>query len=321
MILILAPPGDVHASRVAQEIEAQGHTAQLADWRRAGEGLRASLRYVRGSAHPVIQLTPDVAPIRLADVRAVWNRRPGAPAGAPAVLDEEHRRFAAREWQEVIDGLLLTVGMGVPVVNPPPAQRAAVKPYQLAVAQQVGLRVPDTLVTNDPRHAAEFIEAHAGQVVHKAMTSPLNAFLDTRRWSEADRAVLAQLPLAPTIFQEFIDGPRDIRATIVGPKVYAAAFESGASRAGIDSRLDLDVPVIPYDLPGEIVAQLRALMARLGLILSTVDLKVSRDGSFYFLEVNPQGQFLYVEILTGQQISAAVAQLLVEIQCDPPEHS
>ena len=207
------------------------------------------------------------------------------------------------------------------MVNPLPAQRAAVKPYQLAIAQRVGLRVPETLITSDPLRAQLFIDAHQGRVVHKAMTSPRNAFVDTRRWRETDRGELHQLLVAPAIFQRLVEGPIDIRATIVGREIYAAAIRTEQSRAGLNSRLDLDVPTTPYEIPDDVIRQLHALMAALGLTFATVDLKLDNAGRLHFLELNPQGQFLYIEILTGLPIAAAVAKLLVSSQRGEAQHT
>lgn len=306
MILILAPERDIHARRVAQEITLLGEDSRILDWRSAGTGLRASVRYTAGRVERRVFPDPDSAAVDVAAASAVWTRRPGAAAIAPCVMDEGQRSFAAAEWRDLIAGIMHTAT----AVNPITAQRAAVKPIQLALAQRAGLAVPDTLVTSDPMEAADFIELHRGAVVHKAMNSPRDALLETRLWDERDRAVLSVLPLAPTIFQELIPGPRDIRVTMVGTEHYAAAIESGLSATWVDSRLDMNVPVTPWDLPADVVSSLHALMADLGLTFATVDLKMDDTGRFYFLELNPQGQFLYIEILTGLPIAAAVARLL-----------
>jgi glutathione synthase/RimK-type ligase-like ATP-grasp enzyme len=311
VIVILAPPEDLHARRVAQEIELLGETAQIISWLRAARGLRASLSYAGALAEVLIQSEQDGPATRLTDVRAIWARRPSPPFIPAAVIDAEHRRFARQEWQDLLEGLTLSLGLDAVMVNPLPAQRSAVKPYQLAMAQRIGLRVPETLITSDPVRAQRFIDGHQGRVVHKAMTSPRNAFVDTRRWQEADRGALHQLLVAPAIFQQLVEGPTDIRATIVGQEIYAAAIRTEQSRAGLDSRLDLDVPTTAYEIPREIAARLQSLMAALGLTFATIDLKVDDAGQLHFLELNPQGQFLYIEILTGLPIAAAVARLLV----------
>jgi hypothetical protein len=72
---------------------------------------------------------------------------------------------------------------------------------------------------------------------------------------------LHQLLVAPAIFQGLVEGPIDIRATMVGQEIYAATIRTAQSRAGLDSRLDLDVPTTAYELPGDITRQLHALMA------------------------------------------------------------
>jgi len=310
MILILSSPEDVHARRVAQEIELLGHSARFLNWREAGKGLRASLNYIGKSIEFLIQTEEDKA-IRLDDVRSIWTRRPG-PLDTPlGVINNEHRRFALQEWRDFLDGLMLSCGLDSLAINPLSAQRDAVKPYQLTVAQRIGLRVPKTLISSDPRRVADFVDANEGRIVHKTMTSLRNAFMDTRKWQETDRSALNQLLLAPTIFQEFIEGRFDIRATIVGQEIYAATIDTAQSRAGIDSRLDLDVPTTPYEVPNDIALQLHALMDTLNLKFATVDLKIDKCGQVYFLELNPQGQFLYIEILTGLPIAAAMAKLLV----------
>ncbi len=313
MIVILAPAEDLHAQRVAQEIALQGETVEVISWLSAARGLRATLSYTGNLQEVSAQTKEDRPATPLTDVRAIWVRRP-TPAVIPAaVLDADHRRFARQEWQELLDGLTLSLGVDAVMVNPPPAQRAAIKPYQLAIAQRIGLRVPETMITSDPQQAEYFIKKHQGHVVHKAMTSPRHAFVDTRRWEEADRGALQQLLIAPAIFQQLVQGPTDLRVTIVDEDIYAAAISTGQSRAGLDSRLDLDVPASVYEIPCDIVGKLHSLMAALGLIFATVDLKVDDVGQLHFLELNPQGQFLYIEILTGLPIAAAVARMLVRL--------
>jgi hypothetical protein len=312
MILILAPDEDLHARRVAQEIERLGVIAVILDPRRAGTGLHVSLRFVGANRTISVRRARDAPVEHLDEVEAVWTRRPGRPSVPASVLEADHRRFAVKEWRSVLDGITSTIGLSTRVVNPLEAQRAAaVKPYQMAAAQRVGLRIPDTLITSDPEHAREFVERHHGSVVHKSMTALERAFLESRLWRDDDARVLDHLPLAPTIFQEFVDGPADIRVTIAGGEQFAAWIASSESRVGIDSRLDLDVPTRACELPAELRSSLDQLMRELGLTFATIDLKVNEQGEHHFLEVNPQGQFLYIEILTGQPIAAGVARALV----------
>jgi len=308
MILILSNPQDVHARHIAKQLRLRGR--EVVCFSRADFGTGASLAFRPGADQGAIRLA-DGTRIISDDVSAVWYRRPGSVASDPTISDELDRSFAENEWMHALDGFFTSVFPRI--VSPPLKQRAATKPIQLSLASRLGLRVPETLITSDPEEALTFVAAHQGRVVHKAMTAPPHQFIDTRAWdSEASRHI-ADISLCPTIFQERIVGPADVRATVVGEQIFSACIQSASGRASVDSRLDSDAPCAPYDLPSDVEAAILRLMNELELLFGTVDLKVTDCGEHVFLEVNPQGQFLYIEILTGLPISNALADFLA---CD-----
>ena len=303
MIAIVAGAADAHALAVARVLRAAGERTAIVDTsRQAREG---ALAHRIGRER---RLTADDGePVDLDAVDCVWYRRPRPVAPPDGLLDPRDRRFAAREWAEALDGLLLS--LSARFVNPIGAQRAAVKPQQLEVACRAGLTVPDTLVTSDPRAARAFIATHDGAVVHKSLTPPPDQLLATRRVTAQDAAALDALPVAPTIFQREVRGEYDLRVTVAGDELLAARI--GPARGDeVDARLDLSAPHEAYELPPHVARGLLATMSELGLEYGAVDMKIDGDGEHVFLEVNPQGQFLYIEILTGLPITDAVARLL-----------
>lgn len=304
MIVVIASPLDVHARQVVAALDGSGHEACILDTGEFGKG--ALLSYA--SAAPAEAVAADGRRIPFDQVSAVWNRRPRHAQIAAGVRDPALRQFSRQEWLNLLDGIF--INSTATFVNPLWAEYAAVKPRQLHVAQSVGLAVPDTLITSDPGRAEAFIARHEGRVIHKAMTAPKDRLIDTRQWQETDRPALARLPLAPTIFQEAIPGPADLRVTFVGGELFAARILTSEGGAGIDSRMDLDAPCESCELAAGDRERLLAFMQRMGLVYGTIDLKVRADGSCVFFEVNPQGQFLYIEILTGLPITQAMANLL-----------
>jgi glutathione synthase/RimK-type ligase-like ATP-grasp enzyme len=176
------------------------------------------------------------------------------------------------------------------------------------MAEEMGFRIPDTLITNDAAAAEEFVARHREQVVHKVLTGPRHRFLPTMKWSESDRSELPGLRLAPAIFQEIVTGCRELRITVIGERIFAAEFRPPADM--IDGRLDVDGQYRHHALPSRIVGQLLSLVRRLGLVYSTLDMKLTDDGEYVFLELNPSGQYLYIEILSGIPLTAALAELL-----------
>lgn len=303
MIVILSNPQDVHARHIANKLRRRGLDVVCISKADFGNG--ASIAVSPAAQRGELKLF-DGRRIASDVISAVWHRRPGSIHVNPAIDDELDRSFATNEWTQAIDCFFSLAS--IRSVSPPVKQRAATKPLQLSLASQVGLCVPPTLITSDPEEALAFVALHDGVVVHKAMTAPPHQFIDTRVWDADASEHLADLPLCPTILQERVLGPADVRATVVGRQIYSACIVT--SRAEVDSRLDPDAPCIRYQLPTDIESALLRLMDELGLVFGTIDLKLADSGEHVFLEVNPQGQFLYIEILTGLPISDAVTDFL-----------
>jgi glutathione synthase/RimK-type ligase-like ATP-grasp enzyme len=194
----------------------------------------------------------------------------------------------------------------------------------LIVAKSCGLRIPPTLVTQDPAAAHRFYAQHDGAVLCKAIGQSGHVPQDDTR--QRGRQIYAnvvgpdavedfdRVRFAPTLFQRYIDKDYELRVTIVGNAVFAAAIESQRSeRSKIDwRRYDTkQTPYYPYRLPEHIEQALLNLMRRLGLEYGAIDLIRSTTGEYVFLEVNPGGQWGWVEGMTGHPINEAVARWLI----------
>ena len=239
-------------------------------------------------------------------VSAVWYRRPGMVPVDLSITDELDRSFTEKEWSQSLDSFFTIAFRRI--VSPPLAQRAALKPVQLKIASEIGLRVPNTILTSDPDEALAFVSKYTGAIVHKAITSPVHRFIDTRTWNPEDVKHIADLPLCPTLFQERIQGPGDVRVTVVGTQIFSA-YLSG--RPGWLIRgLMPNQHFHPINFLRDLESTIVRLMNKLGLDFGTIDLKLADNGEYVFLEVNPQGQFLYIEIRTGLPISTALADFL-----------
>jgi len=305
MILVVASPEDSHVRIVARILRQAGHEVRFLDWAHAAETVRLAYPIGNSVAGLPATLGDD---FDAASIDTVWYRRAPFPL-LPDIREEDERRFAIAEWVCAVEGFLTSLSCRL--VSSPARQREATKPRQLEAAVRAGLRIPETLITSDPQAAAKFVAHHGGRVVHKVLTATNHFFPETRRFDEHARDALENLPLAPTILQEEICGPKELRITVVGDRFYTAEILPQADDDRVDSRLNLDRPYRASELPRDVEHRLLAMMEDLGLLFGTVDMKVARDGEYVFFEVNPQGQFLYVEILTGLPIADSVAQLLM----------
>ena len=120
--------------------------------------------------------------------------------------------------------------------------------------------------------------------------------------------------LAPVIFQRFIKAEADVRITIFGDDIQAAEIVASRDSYQYDYRVDLEaVTMRSTKLPQEIEAKLLRLMERLGLVYGAIDMRRTADGDYVFLEINPAGEFLFVEQRTGLRLTEAMAALLARL--------
>jgi hypothetical protein len=119
--------------------------------------------------------------------------------------------------------------------------------------------------------------------------------------------------LAPVIFQEYVEGV-DLRVTVVGDRVFAAEIDARHTSYPCDMRMVVgEASIRAVRLPEAVEAGLLALMRRLGLVYGACDLRRRAGGEHVFLEVNPAGQWLFVEQRTGLPIADALAAELAAL--------
>ena len=138
---------------------------------------------------------------------------------------------------------------------------------------------------------------------------------------EAEYALLDQVSVAPVIFQEFVPAEVDLRITVVGEEFFAAAVHSQELDYPLDFRLFLEAGPGVRMSPPSCRARWRtgccACSSRPGLRYGAIDMRRTPDGRHVFLEVNPAGQWRFVEEVTGQPITAAMARLLTDLDQQP----
>src|SRR5690349_11977324 len=147
-VLVVAPKDDLHAGAVAKFLLNRGRKVAHVDLASLGSGYCLSLLPGPEASPEAFLKTASGEVVRTSQVSSVWWRRPRVPVAA-ATLDEEVRTFVRSEWEHFLGGL--NAFGGKLWVNSPAADKAAsYKAPQLLLAQSVGLRVPRTVVTNDP---------------------------------------------------------------------------------------------------------------------------------------------------------------------------
>jgi hypothetical protein len=209
-ILIVSSLGDPHARALMAMLAEREARVELLDLADYPAKLTLTLAFGNGDRRFRLK-RPGGGELDLGSVRAVWWRRPGQFGLPDTVRDQAHRRLALSEAATAFHGLF--AAMDARWINPPTLDAVAShKPYQLALAQSLGLEVPVTVMTSDPEEAREFWRDCDGDVIYKQFLAMPDAWSETRRLGEAETKATDQaIRLAPVIFQRHVAAVADLR--------------------------------------------------------------------------------------------------------------
>jgi glutathione synthase/RimK-type ligase-like ATP-grasp enzyme len=261
--------------------------------------------------------------LALGDVGAVWYRRAAIGAALPDDMDRQHRAAALQESRATLFGMLECLDCFV-MDRISTVRAAEHKARQLELACELGLDVPRTLTTNDPDAVPAFWDLCGGRVVVKALSSfaiqddaGREQVVFTSPLGAEDLAHLDQLALSPMTFQEHVAKAVELRVTVIGGRAFAAAVDSQVhERARVDWRKEghrLVNAWTPYSLPRDVEDRLLQLAARLHLSYGAADIVVAPDGRHVFLEINPAGEWFWLDNVFGSRaLSTAIAETLLE---------
>jgi glutathione synthase/RimK-type ligase-like ATP-grasp enzyme len=312
MIAIVSSPGDSHSAEVLHRVQSRGAKASVIDLSEFPRVAELSIDFAGAQRRARSRLVNRKETLDLGDCRVIWWRRPQPFAFHEEMTDATAFSFAYAEAHSAFSGLWLTLD-AVWVNHPCRDEEAARKVYQLQVAQEEGLRIPETCITNSPQQARSFIERQGTRgTIYKAFSGTEEAWRETRLLKPGEMKELPSVRFAPVIFQEYVPADVDVRITIVGDRVFAAAIHSQETSYKVDFRMTMDqARVTPHTLPIDLAQRLLAYVSRLGLVYGAIDMRRTPDGDYVFLEINPAGQWLFVENRAGLPITDALVDFLV----------
>ncbi len=253
-------------------------------------------------------------------ITGVWYRRPKMMTLSQGV-DRHTFSYVQEDSWFFVNGLLELVNdSAVWVSRPENIRRAENKLYQLKIAQRCGLRVPITNIGNSPDEIKRLISkmrSYNRHLVVKPVRSgryflqnELKIFHTTQfplQW-EPD-----EIKIWPVIVQEQITKKRDVRVTIFRDTVLSVGINTNGFPD--DIKLDWrkaidDVAYEPLYLPDGISRRLLSMMQIMGIAFGAFDLIETQEGEYIFLEVNPNGQWAWIEQKTDLPMREALFKTL-----------
>lgn len=199
---------------------------------------------------------------------------------------------------------------------------SSAKLFQLKVAKKLGFTIPNTLVSSKKATIKKFIKTHENQCAIKSITNvnrvstpkvidyfthklTLDYFCEYYKKKELNY---------PLMVQEYIEKKYELRITVIGNKIFPIAIYSQQNdKSKTDYRIyEMDkIPHIEVKLPKPIEDLCFNLCRKLRLQYGAIDMAVTPKDEYIFFEINPGGQYLWLEDQTGVPLSEAMANLLV----------
>lgn len=251
----------------------------------------------------------DVQTIDLEDVKSIWYWKPVLPKVLRTIEPEANRIFIYRQFLAIWSSIASILSDKKWLNDYWKMIEAERKPYQIKIASEIGFTIPDTLITSNPDRAKDFWNHCQNRMVIKAlMLNPTeDTMIYTNEVTEELMSKIERLKTSPVILQKLVQKKYELRITVVGDNIFPARVES---KNKIDWRKSI-TNFISCDLPDSIKQKCFQLVKKLGLQYGCIDMIVTPDSDYTFLEINPNGQWQFVEEQTNMPISKAIARLLI----------
>ena len=318
-VLIITRSGDNECvDLVAAAIKRKGGNSVRFDTDRFPTETRLIAEYAKTEER--LRLVSKEGDLDLRDISSIWHRRLEIGGRIPATLDPQLRIASVEESSRTVKGMLESLKAFR--MDPEPAiRRAENKQLQLQAARELGLETPRTLITNDPEAVRAFAQSCESGMITKMLSSfavyedGVEKVVFTNPVGPEDLDHLDGLNLCPMTFQENIPKALELRATVVGDRTFTASIDSQGSEAAQNDWRKDGVALLrdwkEYELPPSVKERLLRLMDYFGLNYGAVDFILTPDGRHVFLEVNPAGEFFWLENCPGLPISSAIADVLL----------
>lgn len=314
-VVVISCPQDMHAHAMCEALERKGTRALFLFTPDFPQ--RLGLTITPAAKGPILAFAGPTREELGPNCASVWLRRPYF-AKVPEDFEEHDRKIIVRECRDMrlsFFDLLCPSALWVNPLHSLLTERC--KPTQLVAAQQCGFKIPQTLISNDPGEIVAFVQAANGPVVYKTFNSLVPTSILTADLL-ADRELLRW---TPGIYQHYVKKDHELRLTVIGRRVFAARINSQQTLRGkIDWRdaqwqargRESDLTFEPASLPRAIALACRRLVHALGLAYAAIDLIVTPEGEYVFLEANASGQFLWIDHEVGLPLLDAMSEMLIQ---------
>ena len=348
MILVFSNKSDIHCNPVLRKLMEFGEPFLRINT----EALMTEYEFefrVDATDGPVVRIRSTTNGIAADSrhVKAVWDRRPLAPEaldgdGAEGALQGEPRRIALQESAECarwLRGFFASTHSIGSFARDPIAECKILQSrvaWKICQCDRIGsvVRVPRTVISNR-RAAYDALASQDAQVAIKPLSADGMPGEDGRDYPfltrRLDAAELSAIPdaafsIAPSIGQPYIEKSHESRITVVSGACFCCRIDAQhlpEDRGRVDWRAGYEAGLRHsiYEPPFEVLDFCRRYLHEFQLEFGCFDFVVDSAGAHWFLECNPNGQWMWIEHETGLPIADAIARSLARGGQSRPEYT
>lgn len=325
MLLIITNAADIHPNPVAKILNEKGIPFFRLNTDRLLTDYDISWKFEGGNSYFSIRYKQYPIEINSDQISCVWERRPMEPL---ATYDEITDDIIKRTVLEEADGFLrffryALVGMNLLWIGHPINERlASSKILQKMVAQKVGFEIPTTIFSNCLDQVSSFGD-------NDVALKPINSFdipfdeknsvvFYTQRLKAKQLEELGQESFRNTInfLEQYTEKAYELRVTVIHSHFFTAKINSQKlkeAEGAIDWRQGYShgIEFEQIETPNELKRPCLDFLDYFHLEFGCFDFIRNKQGKYFFLECNTNGQWLWLEEEANLPISTTLADLFI----------
>lgn len=323
LVLIISNEHDIHLTPVIEKLSKRGVSFFRLNTENLFSKYLICVTYEEGRLVGSITNKISNDSIRIENISSVWERRPMAPMNTFSPVPEEYLEIITIEqksfYQQLRYALKDKKWIGFPLDD----TQASSKIYQKVIAQEVGFKIPKTIITNDLTSLRKFIKRDKNYALKPMKADSLQIGEDHQMVFYSRKVSTDQLNSldengfmnAPNFIEEYIEKKYEVRLTMVGNTAFAAKIESQAMSEGKGKEdwregYDHGITFTAHSIDDTIINKCIDYLNKLNLNFGCFDFVITNDEEYVFLECNPNGQWLWIEEDTKMDISGEIAKWL-----------
>jgi len=247
-------------------------------------------------------------------ISSIWIRLDGLHIKMPSLVENSQIKKNLNEEWLTIKSFILNNNKNRKSLGYYPENEIN-KLKVLKIAAEVGLDIPRTIICT----SKNLIKNHIGstRLISKHISNLITIEKEDKVYSFSTFEIKTnKLPdtFFPSLFQNLIEKKYELRIFFFQNKLYPMAiFSQLDKKTEIDFRnYNYHKPnrTTPFKLPKSILEKLKKLIKKLGLDTGSIDMIVTPNNNFFFLEVNPHGQFGFVSSSCNYFIEKDISEYL-----------